>query len=237
MNKRIIAMCLACTILVFGSSGLADVFNMPTGLTSLETVSVGNVGNVADSTGYGAVDYSYNIGKYEVTAGQYIDFLNAVAKTDTYGLYYFVMDNFGGCQITQHGTSGNYAYDFSGRPIGTEDEWANRPVNIVSWGDAARFATNRFTASDNQLKHFSITLNRQDLFSDAVRVVDARESVLDQSLLWAEEAALIGDVVEGRRWDWVMGRRCAREAMEDLGVHAVPVLTGSKREQIGRAHV
>jgi len=133
-------MCLACTILVFGSSGLADVFNMPTGLTSLETVSVGNVGNVADSTGYGAVDYSYNIGKYEVTAGQYIDFLNAVAKTDTYGLYYFVMDNFGGCQITQHGTSGNYAYDFSGRPIGTEDEWANRPVNIVSWGDAARFA-------------------------------------------------------------------------------------------------
>ena len=31
----------------------------------------------------GAVDYAYNIGKYEVTAGQYTEFLNAVATTRT----------------------------------------------------------------------------------------------------------------------------------------------------------
>ena len=36
--------------------------------------------------GYGGVDYAYNIGKYEVTAGQYTEFLNAVADDDTYGL-------------------------------------------------------------------------------------------------------------------------------------------------------
>ena len=35
----------------------------------------------------GSVGYNYNIGKYEVTAGQYTEFLNAVARTDTYGLY------------------------------------------------------------------------------------------------------------------------------------------------------
>ena len=36
---------------------------------------------------FGAVGYAYSIGKYEVTVGQYTAFLNAVAATDTYGLY------------------------------------------------------------------------------------------------------------------------------------------------------
>ncbi len=61
----------------------------------IETVHVGNTANSPDTevmttdgtTGYGAVDYEYNIGKYEITAGQYTEFLNAVASTDTYGLY------------------------------------------------------------------------------------------------------------------------------------------------------
>ena len=107
-------------------------------------VTVGNAGNAADTRygTYGAVAYEYNIGKYEVTAGQYKDFLNAVAKTDTYGLYNTSMDSSSyGCQITRLGTSGSYTYDFSGWPSGTtEADWANRPVNLVSWGDAARFA-------------------------------------------------------------------------------------------------
>jgi len=34
-----------------------------------------------------AVGYAYRIGKYEVTVGQYTAFLNAVAATDTFGLY------------------------------------------------------------------------------------------------------------------------------------------------------
>ena len=55
---------------------------------SLSTVTIGNAGNAADSTtGYGAVGYSYNIGTTEVTLTQYTAFLNAVAATDTYGLY------------------------------------------------------------------------------------------------------------------------------------------------------
>ena len=33
----------------------------------------------------GSVGYAYNIGKYEVTAGQYTEFLNKVAGTDTEG--------------------------------------------------------------------------------------------------------------------------------------------------------
>ena len=58
-------------------------------------VAVGNADNVPDTevmtlggtTGYGSVGYGYWIGKFEVTTGQYTEFLNAVAATDTYGLY------------------------------------------------------------------------------------------------------------------------------------------------------
>ena len=116
---------------------------------TIDTVPGGNVGNAADTRyatpGYGAVSYEYNIGKYEVTAGQYATFLNAVAKTDTYGLYNSNMDSSSfGCQITQNGTSGNYTYDFSGgtvkAPGSTASDWANRPVNYVSYWDSCRFA-------------------------------------------------------------------------------------------------
>ena len=50
---------------------------------TIDPVPVGNPGNAGDTRyetpGYGAVGYEYQIGKYEVTAGQYTDFLNAVA--------------------------------------------------------------------------------------------------------------------------------------------------------------
>jgi formylglycine-generating enzyme required for sulfatase activity len=80
------------------------------------------------------VDYEYNIATYEVTAGQYAEFLNAVAATDAYGLYNTFMGVPPyGCQIERSGTSGSYAYSVAG-------DYADRPVNYVSWGDAARFA-------------------------------------------------------------------------------------------------
>ena len=70
--------------------------------------------------------------------------MQKTVKNAGYGLYNSNMDSsdYGGCQITRNGTSGTYIYDFSGRPSGsgTEANWVNRPVNYVSWGDAARFA-------------------------------------------------------------------------------------------------
>src|SRR4030042_1991013 len=80
----------------------------------METVAVGNAGNAADTrvmhdgtTGYGSVGYNYNIGKYEVTAAQYTEFLNAKAKSDPYGLYSTSMwsDSYG-CKIQQSGSAG-----------------------------------------------------------------------------------------------------------------------------------
>jgi hypothetical protein len=58
-------------------------------VVAIDTVTVGNPGNPDDThgDGYGGVNYVYNIGKFEVTAGQYTEFLNSVAGVDTYGLY------------------------------------------------------------------------------------------------------------------------------------------------------
>jgi len=103
-------------------------------------VTVGDPGNAADTrydaNGFGSVSYEYKIGKYEVTAGQYTEFLNAVAKTDTYSLYNTSMDRANAtyaCNIVRTGSVGSYAYS-------VDPNWANRPVNYVSWGDSARFA-------------------------------------------------------------------------------------------------
>lgn len=121
----------------------ANVFGLGPGLTNLETVPVGNPGNVANTeigadgtSGYGSVGYGYRMGKFEVTAGQYTDFLEKVAATDTYGLYNSLMwsaPSASGAQIQRLGSSGSYTYSVAA-------DWANRPVNYVSYWDACRFA-------------------------------------------------------------------------------------------------
>jgi sulfatase modifying factor 1 len=102
-------------------------------LVTIDTVTVGDAGNAADTTGFGAVANAFAIGKYEVTIGQYTTFLNAVAATDTYRLYNTRMGttlNIAG--IARSGSSGSYSYSVFGS--------GNRPITFVSWFDAARFA-------------------------------------------------------------------------------------------------
>ena len=101
----------------------------------IEWVTVGDPGNTADTdtdpAGYGAVATSFQIMKYEFTNQQYTDFLNSVARTDTYSLYYPLMgtDPRGG--ISQSGSSGSYSYL-------AKTNMGDKPVNFVSWFDAAR---------------------------------------------------------------------------------------------------
>jgi formylglycine-generating enzyme required for sulfatase activity len=153
------SMILPAMVVLAAGSAQADVFNMGgtrdpvtgawTGQASLEFVTVGNPGNAADTTvmsdgttGYGSVPYTYQMGKYDVTVGQYTAFLNAVAKTDTYGLYNSYMapgslsnDQMPTIGIAQSGSSGSYSYSVTGG----YSQAANCPIVNVSWGDAARF--------------------------------------------------------------------------------------------------
>jgi sulfatase modifying factor 1 len=131
----IVAAILAVASVATGSSARA---------VSYELVTVGNPGNAADITGYGGVAYDYRIGKYDVTIGQYTDFLNAVAATDTYSLYSTDMaTDLNVAGILRTGSSGSFTYSpiaASGiAPYGGVST-TNRPITCVSWYDSARFA-------------------------------------------------------------------------------------------------
>ncbi len=115
---------------------------------TIDLVPVGNAGNANDpATGnvYGGVGYAYQIGKYDVTIGQYTAFLNAADPTGTNpnGIYNALM----GTDLTIAGISYNpdasdgSKYSVIG-PFGTVNgqTGANRPTTYVSWFDAARFA-------------------------------------------------------------------------------------------------
>lgn len=72
---------LICMVFIISAAATA---------ATVEMVTVGDPGNAPDpSTGgrFGAVAYQYRIGKYEVTLGEYTAFLNAVAKSNPYGLF------------------------------------------------------------------------------------------------------------------------------------------------------
>jgi formylglycine-generating enzyme required for sulfatase activity len=118
-------------------AALACLVVAPVGAAPItyDMVTVGNAGNANDTGGglIGAVAYDYQIGKYDVTIGQYTAFLNAVAVTDTYSLYNFEMgNNFWIAGISRAGESGSYSYSVIGS--------ANRPITYVNWFDAARFS-------------------------------------------------------------------------------------------------
>ena len=129
-------------LLCLGGVAYADVFNMGPGLSNLETVTVGDPGNVGKFSGSGtwydpyrtcgSVDYTYKIGKFEVTAAQYTDFLNNKAESDPYGLYSTAMMSGSGCNIQREGASGSYTYSVT-------DDDANKPVNYASYWSSLRF--------------------------------------------------------------------------------------------------
>ena len=135
-------------VLSVGVAALLGSLTVPAhAQVTIDLVPVGNAGNANDpATGnvYGGVGYDYQIGKYAVTIGQYTDFLNAVAATDTYSLYNARMEidlNVAG--IARTGSSGSYTYSAIA-PSGTTPAGAsspgNRPITYVNWFDSARFA-------------------------------------------------------------------------------------------------
>ena len=105
---------------------------------TIDWVTVGDAGNANDTggTGNGAVAASFRIMKYEFTNQQYTDFLNSVdsSGTNPYSVYNTNMgsDARGGISFT----SGNA----SGSKYAIRTNMGDKPVNYVSWFDAARVA-------------------------------------------------------------------------------------------------
>lgn len=101
---------------------------------TVDTVIVGNPGNVADATGFGGVPYSYRMGTYEVTNSQYVSFLNAVdpAGANQLGLYghFPLAENIGVILNPAAGQGAKYEV----KPGYDKD-----PILATTWYDAARF--------------------------------------------------------------------------------------------------
>ena len=172
----------------------------------IDSVTIGNPGNTADSTSYGAVDYTYSVGMYEVTAGQYTEFLNAIADTDTFGLYHPNMNHVMhpiGCGIQRLGLPGNYTYSVA-------PDRANRPVNYVSWGDAVRFANwlhnGQPTGGQNEstTEGGSYFLNGAENRTDLLAVTRQAGAtwVIPTQDEWYKAAYHKNDGVTGNYWDY-----------------------------------
>jgi formylglycine-generating enzyme len=185
---------------------LTGVLACTTLAVNIETLPVRNPGNPGDSRygGFGSVGYTYNIGKYEVTAGQYTEFLNAVAKTDAYELYHTNMwSSSYGCKIQRSGISGSYTYSVAG-------DYANRPVNYVSWGDAARFANWLHNGQPTGAQGLSTTEDGayylNGATSDAALLAVTREADWKWAITsedeWYKAAYHKNDGVTGNYWDY-----------------------------------
>jgi len=120
-------------------------------MSFVEVGDLANPNDTPDSNGmsFGEVDYWYKISKYETTYAQYAAFLNAVAKSDPYGLFNPGMQQdllLNG--INRTGVDGYYSYTVAGptSPNATTglnqnpEGSANKPVNYINYLDAIRFA-------------------------------------------------------------------------------------------------
>lgn len=114
--KRITITLIACVVVVANTASAELVRGI-----EIEFVTIGNAGNVADASGYGAVDYEYQIGKYEVTNAQW-DLFVATAGAPT-GIPSFAYDD--------------------------NTFWAGDsiPASMVSWYEAVQFC-NYLTSGD-----------------------------------------------------------------------------------------
>jgi formylglycine-generating enzyme required for sulfatase activity len=119
-----------------GVAALLGSLTVPAHAVTIDWVTVGDAGNAADTSpsGYGAVASDYRIMKYEWTNSLYVEFLNAIDPqgTNPNSVYNTSMGSNarGGISFT----SGNA----SGSKYSVKTNMGDKPVNYVSWFDAAR---------------------------------------------------------------------------------------------------
>lgn len=157
-------------ILLAAGTAQADVI-------AIETVPVGDACNVADTTGYGAVDHNYNIGKYEITVAQYTEFLNYKAW-DASSPLLMSLDAMAANNIVRTGignASDPYFY-----VSGNLTEAKADPVVFVNFWDACRFVNwlnNGQGDGDTETGAYTLNNYNGSAGSDIVRNPGARWAI------------------------------------------------------------
>ena len=94
----------------------------------MEWVKVGDPGNSPDRTGYGSVAYEFEIGKFEVTVAQYLEFLNTIDADGPNG-------------VGKQSAVRSMRSAEPGKPIyAVPDADSQKPIRGIRFADAMRFA-------------------------------------------------------------------------------------------------
>ena len=135
-------------------AGITITYPDVPGEVVIEWVTIGDAGNDADDTGFGAVGHVYRIGRYEITNSQYAEFLNTVDPegSNAHGIYNANMgsgwNDIGGIAFDPGAANGSKYVVRPGR--------GNRPVDYVSWYDAARLC-NWLAGGDTETGSYDLT--------------------------------------------------------------------------------
>jgi formylglycine-generating enzyme required for sulfatase activity len=178
-----------------------DTFGTGANQFTMDFVEIGYPTNVADSTGYGSVGYTYRIGMNEVTVDQ---FEKACAADTT------ICDN-----------NENYWND------GTRTGGTNVPASYMSWDEAAKFC-NWLTSADSTQGAYSISngivnaVDRAAALStfNTVYVIPSEDEWHKAAYLMPDGSAY-SDYANGTPMPPAGGNHPTPEANYKLGIHYV----------------
>ena len=106
-----------------------------------------------------------------------------MAAGDTYGLYNENMADISvglygmGCNIQRTGSAGSYGYSVAA-------DWADRPVNYISWGDATRFSNWLHNGQPTGAQELSTTENGSYFLNGAMTDADLLSIIRESDATW-----------------------------------------------------
>jgi formylglycine-generating enzyme required for sulfatase activity len=183
---------------------------------TIDTVYVGNINNPADPiTSSGSVGYGYYAGKTEVTNAQYAAFLNAVDPngTNPHSVYNTNMSS--AIPVVKGGIDFN-ADGVAGGKYSPKTHFADKPVNYVSFYDAARFSN--WVMTGNSEAGFYTFSGTNSIASQGVHGMGSYVALTDLDE-WYKAAYHKNDGVTGNYYRYATGS-------DTLPVSATATVTG-----------
>jgi formylglycine-generating enzyme len=194
---------LPSVVFMVGAAALLGSLAAPARALTIDWVTVGDPGNTADTTGdpnpAGAVADEFQIMKFEFTNQQYTDFLNSVDPDGNNPNSVYNANMGVGFRGGISFTSGNA----SGSKYAIRPNMGDKPVNFVSWFDAARVSNwlmNGRTSSSS-METGAYTLNNA-ISGDAPAVNPGATFYIPTEGQWYKAAYYKGGDTNSGYWDY-----------------------------------